>query len=193
MVSLPMVSSFFSTCGCFLRSGRSPSGDLPPLSLACWWPPGANGSPPVEWRRLLRVEDPSGAGRGGPNRPPEWAGPAGLCWPAQAHLGPVRSPLRSRGSSGDYALCPIHLHDFDDVILASKMEVLRAWSSAFYASIFRGVPRSTSVLATIGSDFIKLTNTKKTLWMLLWTCCESVLYVHVFLHKHNTSKCMHID
>jgi hypothetical protein len=34
--------------------------------------------------------------------------------------------LRSRGSSGDYALCPLHLHDFDDVILASKMEVLRA-------------------------------------------------------------------
>jgi hypothetical protein len=35
-------------------------------------------------------------------------------------------PLRSRGSSSDYALCPFHLHDFDDVILASKMEVLRA-------------------------------------------------------------------
>jgi hypothetical protein len=29
--------------------------------------------------------------------------------------------------------------------------------------------------------------------MLLWTYCESVLYVHVFLHKHNTSKCMHKD
>jgi hypothetical protein len=83
---------------------------------------------PLEWRRLegFRVEDPSGARKGGPNRPPEWAGPAGLGRPAQAHLGPVRSPLRSRGSSGDYALCPFHLHDFDDVILASKMEVLRA-------------------------------------------------------------------
>jgi hypothetical protein len=46
MVSLPTVSSFFSTCGCFLRGGRPPSGDLPPLSLACGWPPGANGSPP---------------------------------------------------------------------------------------------------------------------------------------------------
>jgi hypothetical protein len=105
--------------------------DLPPeislLSLACGWPPGANGSPPVEWRRLqgFRVEDPSGARKGGPNRPPEWAGPSGLGRPAQAHLGPVRSPLRSRGSSGDYPLCPLHLHDFDDVILAFKMEVLR--------------------------------------------------------------------
>jgi hypothetical protein len=106
--------------------------DLPPeislLSLACGWPPSANGSLPLEWRRLqgFRVEDPLGARKGGPNRPPEWAGPAGLGRPAQAHLGPVRSPLRSRGSSGDYALRPVHLHDFDDVIFASKMEVLRA-------------------------------------------------------------------
>jgi hypothetical protein len=60
------------------------------------------------------------------NRHREWAGPAGLGRPAQAHLGPVRSPLRSRGSSCIYALFPFHLHDFDDVILASKMEVLRA-------------------------------------------------------------------
>jgi hypothetical protein len=38
--------------------------------------------------------------------------------------GPLgRSPT---GSSGDYALCPFHLHDFDDVILAPKMEVLFA-------------------------------------------------------------------
>jgi hypothetical protein len=164
MVSLPTVSSFFSTCGCFLRGGRSPSGDLLPLSLACGWPPGANGSLLVEWRRLqgFRVEDPSGARKGGPNRPPEWAGPAGLGRPAQAHLGPVRSPLRSHGSSGEYELCPLHLHDFNDVILASKMEVLPAWSSVFYASIPGGVPRSTSVLATIGSDFIKLVNTNKT-------------------------------
>jgi hypothetical protein len=100
---------------------RSPSS----LSLACGWPLDANGSPLCEWRRLqdFRVEDPSGASKGGPNRPRDWARPAGLGRPAQAPLGPVRSPLRSRGSSGDYALCPFHLHDFDDVILASKMEV----------------------------------------------------------------------
>jgi hypothetical protein len=46
--------------------------------------------------------------------------------PAQVHPGPARSPLRARGSSGDYALCPHHLHDFGDVILASNIEVLRA-------------------------------------------------------------------
>jgi hypothetical protein len=129
MVTLLPVSSFFFTCGCFLRDGRSSSGDLPPLSLACGWPPGANGSLPANGSvsrtlglKILRVQ---GKGRGA-NRPPEWARPAGLGQPAQAHLGPVRSPLRSRGSSGDYALCPFHLHDFDDVILVSKMEVLRA-------------------------------------------------------------------
>jgi hypothetical protein len=164
MVSLSTVSSFFSPCGSIHRGGWSPSGDLPHLFLACGWPPGANGSLPIEWRHLqgFRVEDPSGARKGGPNWPPEWAGPAGLGRPAHAHLGPVRSPLHSRGSSGDYALCPLHLHDFDDVILASKMEVLRAWSSVFYASIPMGVPHSTSVLATIGSDFINLMNTNKT-------------------------------
>jgi hypothetical protein len=100
--------------------------DLPPLSLACGWPLGANGSPSCEWRRLheFRVEGPSGARKGGPNRPPEWATPAGLGRPAKAHPSPVRSHLRSRGSSCIYALCPLHLHYFDDVILAYKMEVL---------------------------------------------------------------------
>jgi hypothetical protein len=128
MVMLPMVSSFFSTCGCFLQVGRSSSGDLPPLSLACGWTLNANGSLFCEWRRLQghRVEDPSGARKGGPNRPRDWARLAGLGRPAQAHPGPARSPLRSRGSSCDYALCPLHLHHFDDVILASKIEVLFA-------------------------------------------------------------------
>jgi hypothetical protein len=106
--------------------------DPPPeislLSLACGWPLGVNGSLFREWQHLqgLRVEDPSGARKGGSDGPSEWARPAGLGRPAQAHPGPVRSPLRSRGSSCDYALCPLHLHHFDDVILASKMEVLRA-------------------------------------------------------------------
>jgi hypothetical protein len=53
------------------------------------------------------------------------------------------------------------LHDFDDVILASKMEVLFAWSSVFYASILGVFLCNTSVLATIGSDFIMLMNTNK--------------------------------
>jgi hypothetical protein len=100
----------------------------PPLSLACGWPPDANGSLLCEWRRLqdFRVENPSGARKGGSNRPSEWARTAGLGRPTQAHSGLARSPLRSRGSSCIYALCPLHLHHFDDVILASKIEVLFA-------------------------------------------------------------------
>jgi hypothetical protein len=57
---------------------------------------------------------------------PGWSRAAGLGRLAQAHPGPVRSPLRSCGSSYLYALFPLHLHHLDDVILASKMEVLLA-------------------------------------------------------------------
>jgi hypothetical protein len=52
---------------------------------------------------------------------------------------------------------------------------------------------NTSVLATFESDFIKLLNTNKTPKLLLWTCCGFILYVHVCLQKHNTSKCTHED
>jgi hypothetical protein len=114
MVTLPTVSSFFSTCGCFLRDGRSSSGDLPPLSLACGWPLGANGSLLREWQRLqgLRVEDPSSARKGWPKRSSEWARLAGLGRLSQARPGPARSPLRFRGSSCIYALCPPPLAPF---------------------------------------------------------------------------------
>jgi hypothetical protein len=112
------------------------------LSLACGCSLSANGSLSCKWWRLheLRVEVSSSARIGRPNQPPKWARPAGLDRPAQAHLGPVRSPLRSCGSSCIYALCPLHLHYFDNVILASKMEVLLAWSLVFYASILEEVP-----------------------------------------------------
>jgi hypothetical protein len=39
---------------------------------------------------------------------------------------------------------------------------------------------NTSVLATFGSDFIKLSNTNGTPQLLLWTCRDSI-HVHVFL------------
>jgi hypothetical protein len=93
MVTLPTVSSFFSTCGCFLRGGRSPSGDLPPPSLACGWPPSANGSLLYEWRRLqgFRVEDPSGARKGGAEPTPGvgWAGRPGPTGPGPFRPGSV--------------------------------------------------------------------------------------------------------
>jgi hypothetical protein len=123
MVSLPTVSSFFSTRGCFLQGGRSPSRDLPPLSLACGWPPGANGSPfPSNGgAQAFRVQDPSGARKMGPNRPPKWAGPAGLGLPRPRSVAPLLPWVLMR-----LRTLPLHLHDFDDVILASKMEVLFA-------------------------------------------------------------------
>jgi hypothetical protein len=48
-------------------------------------------------------------------------------------------------------------------------------------------------LTTFGSDFIKLSNTNGMPQLLLWTCCDSILYVHVFLQKYNTSKCTYKD
>jgi hypothetical protein len=146
--------------------------DPPPeislLSLACGWPPGANGSLLCEWRRLqgFRVEDPSGARKGGSNRRREWARPAGLGRPAQAHLGPVRSPLRSRGSSCIYALCPFHLHDFDDVILASKMEVLRAWKFG----LLRFNPRGCSFVALRSSPPLEVISSSSWTWTRLRKC-----------------------
>jgi hypothetical protein len=130
--------------------------DLPPLLSSLWMASPANGSLSLEWRRLqqLRVEGSSGARKNRPNWPLEWARPTGLGRPAQAHPGPVLSPLRSSGSSWIYALCPLHLHHFDDVILASKMEDLLQSLGMFL--------RNTSVLSTFGSDFIKLINTNKT-------------------------------
>jgi hypothetical protein len=136
----------------WLISLRRSSSSLSRMWMAFW----------CEWLSLLsnggaqafRVQDPSGARKTGPNRPPEWAGPAGLGRPAWAHFGPVRSPLSLCGSLCIYVLCPLHLHDFDDVILVSKMEVLFAWSSVFYTSIlgvFLVALRSSPPLEVISS------------------------------------------
>jgi hypothetical protein len=164
MVTLPTVSSLFSICWCFLRVGRSSSGDLPPLSLACGWPLGGNDSLSCEWRRFheLRVEDLSGARKGGPNRCWKWARPAGLGRSAQAHPGPIRSPIQSRGSS-----CIMHFAPSTCTMLTMlyshprwRFSVHEVWSFTLQSSgMFLC---NTSVLATIGSDFIKLMNTNKT-------------------------------
>jgi hypothetical protein len=88
MVTLPTVSSFFPTCGCFLRVGRSSSGDLPPLS-SLWMASRCEWLPPCKWQCLqgFRVEDPSGARKGGAE-PTPGVGQVGRLGPTG--LGPSR-------------------------------------------------------------------------------------------------------
>jgi hypothetical protein len=50
--------------------------------------------------------------------------------------------------------------------------------------------RSTLVLATFESDFTLHLKPNKTPHLLIWTCCDSIPFVHVFLQKHKTSKCI---
>jgi hypothetical protein len=70
--------------------------------------------------KILRVQ-----GKGAEPTPEVgWASRPGLTGPVPFRPGSVA--LLSRGSSGDYELCPFHLHDFNDFILVSKMEVLHA-------------------------------------------------------------------
>jgi hypothetical protein len=108
----------------WLISLQRSSSSLSSLWMASW----------CQWLSLLsnggaqafRVQDPSGARKTGPNRPPKWAGPAGRADQPEPPSARFGRPFRSCGSLCIYVLCPLHLHDFDDVILASKMEVLFA-------------------------------------------------------------------
>jgi hypothetical protein len=129
MVTLPTVSSF-STCGCFLRGGRSSSGDLPPLSLVSGWPPGANGSLPANGgaSRTLGLMILWVQGKGGQTDPDPGPSRPGSVAPSLPWV--IRW------------LCtlPLPFEWFWPAILASKTKVLRAWSSVFYASIPGGVP-----------------------------------------------------
>jgi hypothetical protein len=164
MVTLPTVSSFFSTCRCFLRGGRSSSGDLPHLSLACGWPLGANGSLLCEWRRLqgLRVEDPSGARKG--SRTDVGSGPGQPAWadrprPIPARFGRPFAPVGPQ----------VIMHFAPSICMFLAMSSSRPrWRFSVHevrSSTLQSLGvflRSTSVLATIGSDFIKLMNRNKT-------------------------------
>jgi hypothetical protein len=164
MVILSTVSSFFSTCGCFLQDGRSPS-EISLLSLACGWPPSANGSLPYEWRHLqgFRVENPSGARKGG-GRTDVGSGPGRPAWAnrprtTSARFGRLFAPVGPQAfmhfapstcmiltMSSSHPRWSLFVHEFRSFTLQSPGVFLR----------------NTSVLATIGSDFIKLMNTNKT-------------------------------
>jgi hypothetical protein len=164
MVTLPTVSSFFSTCGCFLRDGRSFSGDLPPLSLACGWLLGANGSPLANGGtsrtlglKILRVQEKGGRTdpQSGPGRP-DWADRP--------------RPIPARFSR-PFTLVGLHviMHFAPSICMILTMSSSRSrWRFSVHEvrSFTLQSPgvflRSTSVLATIGSGFIKLMNTNKT-------------------------------
>jgi hypothetical protein len=194
MVRLLTVSSFFSTCGCFLRVEGSFFEDLPPLSLACGWPLGANGSLSCEWRCLqeLRVEGPSGARKRGPNRPPEWAKPAGLGRPAQAHPGPVRSPLPSRGSSCIYALSPpqlalfwwCHPHVQDWGSPCMKSGLLRFNSRGYSFVTLRSLP-PLEVISSSSWTWIRLLNCSFELVVNL-SFMSMLFYINIALPNTHT-------
>jgi hypothetical protein len=165
MVTLPTVSSLFSTCGFFLRVERSSSEDLHSLSLTCGWPLGANGSLPANGGtstnlglKILRVQ-----GKGG-GRSDAGTGPGRPAWadrprPITALLGRPFAPV------GPHAF--IHFAPSTCTILTMSSSHPR-WRFSLHEvrSFTLQSPRmffcNTSVLATIGSDFIKLMNTNKT-------------------------------
>jgi hypothetical protein len=131
------------------------------LPISCGWPLDANGSPLCEWRRLqdFRVEDPLGARKGGAEPTPEVG---------QADR---PRPLPARFSRPFAPLCPqviMHFAPSFYMILTLLSSCPRWRFSVHEVQSFTlqspGVfLRRTSVLATIGNDFIKLMNTNKTL------------------------------
>jgi hypothetical protein len=164
MVTLPTKSSSFCTWGCFLRVERSSSEDLPPLSQACGWPLSVNDSLLYEWRRLheLRVEDPSGARKGGRTDPGSEA-----CRPAWADRPrPISARLgRPFAFVGPHVFMHFAPSIFNILTMSSShprwrffLHELRSFTLQSSGMFLR----STSVLATIGSAFIKLINTNKT-------------------------------
>jgi hypothetical protein len=165
--------------------------DLPPLlSLACGRPLGRMALSLCEWRRLhvLRVEGSSRSRKGGRTDPR--VGQAGRPRPILTRFGCPFAP------GGPY----VFMHFAPSICTILTMSSSRPrWRFSFHEVRSFTLQSSgmflcnTSFLATFGSDFIKLSNTNETPQLLLWTCSDSVLYVHVFLQKHNTSKCTYKD
>jgi hypothetical protein len=142
--------------------------DPPPeislLSLTCGWPPGANGSLLCEWRRLqgFRVENPSGARKGGPTD--VGSGPGRPAWadrprPTSARFGRPFAPVgRHAFMHFSPSTCMILTRSSSRPIWRFSVHKVRSFTLQS-PGVFLC---STSVLSTIGSDFIKLMNTNKT-------------------------------
>jgi hypothetical protein len=163
MVSLPTVSSS-PHAGASFEVVDLPLEILLLLSLACGWPPGANVSPPVKWQCLqgFRVENRSGARKGGQTG--HQSGLGRLAWadrpgPTSARFGRPFAPV------GPHVIMYFAPSTCMILTLSSSRPRWRFSSHEVWSFTLQspGVFLcNTSVLATIGSDFIKLMNTNKT-------------------------------
>jgi hypothetical protein len=162
MVTLPTPSPLV---GASFEVVDPPSGDLPPLSLACGWPPGANGSPPpnggtskVLGLKILQVQGKGGGrtdARSGLGRPAWVDRPRHILVRFSRPFAPVGPQ--------------VIMHFAPSTCMILTMSSSRP-SWRFFAHEVRSCTlqspgvflRNTSVLTTIGSDFIKLMNTNKT-------------------------------
>jgi hypothetical protein len=163
MVTLPTVSSFFSTRGCFLRVGRSSSRDLPPLSSLSMssqyeWLSLVNGGASTNLGlKILRVQEKGGRTdtRTEPGRP-SWADRPR---PIPARFG------RPFALMGPHVFMHFSPSNCTILMMSSsrprwRFSLHEVWSFTLQSSgVFLC---NTPVLATIGSDSIKLMNTNKT-------------------------------
>jgi hypothetical protein len=165
MVTLPSVSSFSSTSGCFLRVERSFSRTISLLfSLACGWPLGrmalclANGGASSNLGlKDLRVQEKGG--RTDPRSGPGRSARADRPRPIPVQFGHPFAPV------GPHVF--MHIAPYTCTILTMsssrprwRLSLHEVWSFTLQSSgMFLC---NTTVLATIGSDFIKLINTNKT-------------------------------
>jgi hypothetical protein len=165
MVTLLTVSSFFSTYGCFHRVRWSSSGDLPPLSLACGWPLGANGSLLANGGasralglKIFRVQGKGGRTdpRSGPGRPDWTDRPRPILTQFGRPFAPVGPQVIMHFAP---SICMILTMSSPRQRWRFSMHEVRSFTLQSPGVFLR----STLVLATIGSDFIKLMNTNKTL------------------------------
>jgi hypothetical protein len=164
MVTLPTVSSFFSTCGCFLELGDPP----PEISLlSLYLVDGlsvrmalsfANGGASRDiGLKILRVQ-----GKG--SRTDPGTGPGRPAWanrprPIPARFGRPFAPVGPRVIMHFApSICTILTMSSSGPRWGFSVHEVRSFtlqSSGMFLC-------NTSVLATIGSDFIKLMNTNKT-------------------------------
>jgi hypothetical protein len=186
------ASTSSSTCGCFLQQERSSSQMISLLSFlsSLWLASRANGSlslrmaapPRIHGCIIFTLKKRGWTDTG--------MGQADRSRPIPARIGRPFTPV------GPLDILHFVTSNYINLTTSSS----RPWYMIFSHEVrsFTLQPSgmflcNTSVLTTFGGDFIMLSNTNKTPHLLFWTRCDSVLFVHVLLQKHNTSKCTYKD